>query len=109
MGLLAHQPGADVALSFIYFVGGLGLLCLLLPGVILAWSRFWAELGGTQPIEGHFFWSKGWVRLCGLLAIGLAGLLLHLRSPISLREPSPPPPQPPVAVPREEKDVLGVE
>ena len=108
MCLLAHHSGGSIPVWWVCTLGGFGLLLLLLPGVILAWSHFWAELGGTQPIEGHFLWSKAWIRLCGLFAIGVAGCLLYSRTLSSLPKPSPQP-EFPVSAPSEEQDVLEYE
>ena len=68
---------------------GLGLLMLLIPGFFLAWNRLWSELGGSRPIEGHFFWSKTWIRLLGLFVLGFACFVFFSRTPTDRRETFP--------------------
>ena len=109
MWLLATNPGEEIPYWAIYLIGGFGLLHFLLPGVMRAWGRFWSELGGSRPIEGHFFWSKGWIRFVGLLLLGFAGYLLYANLAFTSRRPSPPRPPTAISRPTEEKDVFGAE
>ena len=110
MWLLATYTDVDTLYLLIFLVGGYGLLHLFLPGVMLELKRFGMELGGTQPIEGHLFWSKGWVRFIGLIFIGFAGFLFYhiqIKQEHDPRESSPP--RPGVSRPAEDEGLISTE
>ena len=73
MGTTDTSLGVELCLDLIVlpalvFVGG--LVSILAPQKILSANAFLASVfAGTEPIEGHLFWSKGWIRGWGFVCV----------------------------------------
>jgi len=50
-------------------IGVVGILMILFPGFFIALGDISAALKGYQPIEGHLFRSRWWVRAMGVFAL----------------------------------------